>query len=252
MVDTVLRALVIEDSADIRELISETLQLAGFTVATAENGRAGLDLVGDVRPDLVTLDLTLPDLDGIEVCRRLRGQTDAYVVMLTARVEEIDMLLGLEVGADDYMTKPFSPRELRARVAALLRRPRTTAITAAPAAPVPASRTEDEPAGSVYAVGDLSVDVEAREARVDGRLLPLTRTEFDLLATLASNDRRVWDRDTLFRRVWNTDWAGDHHALEVHVANLRRKLGDPTRPDRRIKTVRGIGYRLQPFSDDRS
>jgi len=226
------RAVVVEDDADIRALLVELLRQSGFTSAEAATGSAGLTAVRDTDPDLVTLDLNLPDLDGIEVCRRIREQTQAYVIMLTARPDEIDRLVGLETGADDYLTKPFSPRELRARVAAMMRRPR---------------RREESGNGATPKVlrhGDLEVDVEGRIATLEGRELELTRTEFDLLTTLLTGPRRVWPRETLLRTVWGIEWIGDGHLVEVHMGNLRRKLGDDPRSGRYIRTVRGVGYRL--------
>ena len=227
-------AVIIDDDADIRALIAELLRQSGFEVTEAASGTDGLAAVRDVEPDVVTLDLNLPDLDGIEVCRRIREITDAYVVMLTARPDEIDRLMGLEIGADDYLTKPFSPRELRARIAAMLRRPRAGSASPSPSA------TPSEPVRH----GGLEVDIEGRLATLDGVELDLTRTEFDLLATLLSGPRRVWPRETLLRTVWGTDWVSDGHLVEVHMANLRRKLGDDPRSGRYIRTVRGVGYRL--------
>jgi DNA-binding response OmpR family regulator len=227
-------AVIVDDDADIRALIAELLRQSGFEVTEAASGTDGIAAVREVQPDVVTLDLNLPDLDGIEVCRRIREITDAYVVMLTARPDEIDRLMGLEIGADDYLTKPFSPRELRARIAAMLRRPRSGAV--APPGPV-------APAELVRH-GGLEVDIEGRLVMLDGMELDLTRTEFDLLATLLSGPRRVWPRETLLRTVWGTDWVSDGHLVEVHMANLRRKLGDDPRSGRYIRTVRGVGYRL--------
>jgi DNA-binding response OmpR family regulator len=233
-------AVVIEDDPDVRALLVELLQQSGFSVTDCSAGTDGLRAVRDRDPDLVTLDLNLPDLDGIEVCRRLRETSEAYVIMLTARPDEIDRLVGLETGADDYLTKPFSPRELRARVAAMMRRPRRRATAAAPeqAAPAPADQSE------IMRLGELEVDLEGRLAHLSGSELPLTRIEFDLLATLLSGPRRVWPRETLLRTVWGTEWAGDGHLVEVHMGNLRRKLGDDPRNGRYIRTVRGVGYRL--------
>jgi two-component system, OmpR family, response regulator len=233
MVEKTRSAVIVDDDPDIRALIAELLRQSGFEVTEADTGAAGITAVQDVQPDVVTLDLNLPDLDGIEVCRRIREITDAYVVMLTARPDEIDRLMGLEIGADDYLTKPFSPRELRARIAAMLRRPRSTA--GADAA---------EPAAELVCHGGLEVDLEGRLVMLDGVELELTRTEFDLLATLLSGPRRVWPRETLLRTVWGTDWVSDGHLVEVHMANLRRKLGDDPRSGRYIRTVRGVGYRL--------
>ena len=229
-----LSAVIVDDDEDIRALIAELLRQSGFETIEAATGADGIAAVRDRQPDVVTLDLNLPDLDGIEVCRRIREITDAYVVMLTARPDEIDRLMGLEIGADDYLTKPFSPRELRARIAAMLRRPRT-AGGAGMALGTPAETLRH---------GGLEVDVEGRLAILDGAELDLTRTEFDLLATLLSGPRRVWPRETLLRTVWGTDWVSDGHLVEVHMANLRRKLGDDPRSGRYIRTVRGVGYRL--------
>jgi len=234
LVERTWSAVIVDDDADIRALIAELLRQSGFEITEAATGAEGLAAVREVQPDVVTLDLNLPDLDGIEVCRRLREITDAYVVMLTARPDEIDRLMGLEIGADDYLTKPFSPRELRARIAAMLRRPRSAGGSVA---------ALTAPAGALRH-GDLEVDPEGRLALLDGVELELTRTEFDLLATLLSGPRRVWPRETLLRTVWGTDWVSDGHLVEVHMANLRRKLGDDPRSGRYIRTVRGVGYRL--------
>jgi DNA-binding response OmpR family regulator len=236
------RAVVIEDDPDVRSLLAELLQQSGFTVTDCGSGGEGLRAVRELDPDLVTLDLNLPDLDGIEVCRRLRETTEAYVIMLTARPDEIDRLVGLETGADDYLTKPFSNRELRARVAALMRRPRRRV-----AAPVTEMRPEPE-GNEVLKLGPLEVDLEGRLAHLEGQELPLTRIEFDLLATLLSGPRRVWPRETLLRTVWGTEWAGDGHLVEVHMGNLRRKLGDRRGQVRFVETVRGVGYRLRAAS----
>ncbi|KAB2349076.1 response regulator transcription factor [Actinomadura rudentiformis] len=225
------RALVIEDAADVRLLLCEVLQKSGFEVWEAATGQRGLDRVDEVEPDLITLDLTLPDLDGIEVCRRLRTMTTAYIVVLTARLEEADRLVGLEVGADDYVTKPFSVLEFRARVAAMFRRPRTAA-------------TSEGRKPKTLRFGELAIDEESREVRLSGRLVDLTKIEFELLAILASNPRRVWERETLTRLVWRTEWPGNDHVIDVHIANLRRKLGDDARSGRWIRTVHGVGYRL--------
>ncbi|HEY3632813.1 MAG TPA: response regulator transcription factor [Jatrophihabitantaceae bacterium] len=236
------RALVVEDDADIRALLVEVLGQAGFTVDTTGSGRDALGLAQRLDPDLVTLDLGLPDLDGVEVCRRLRAAgLEAYVIMLTARDEEIDRLIGLEIGADDYLSKPFSPRELRARAMAMMRRPRRSS---GPGSTGSTRSADDEVAA--LRLGELSVDVDGRIATLAGAELDLTRTEFDLLATLLSGPRRVWTRETLLNQVWGTAWARDFHLIEVHIANLRRKLGDDSRSGRWIRTVRGVGYRLGP------
>jgi DNA-binding response OmpR family regulator len=234
LVERAWSAVIVDDDADIRALIGELLRQSGFEVTEAATGAEGIAAVREVEPDVVTLDLNLPDLDGIEVCRRIREITDAYVVMLTARPDEIDRLMGLEIGADDYLTKPFSPRELRARIAAMLRRPRSVSGSAAELSSPPETVRH----------GGLEIDIEGRLVLLDGVELDLTRTEFDLLATLLSGPRRVWPRETLLRTVWGTEWVSDGHLVEVHMANLRRKLGDDPRSGRYIRTVRGVGYRL--------
>jgi DNA-binding response OmpR family regulator len=184
-----------------------------------------------VDPDLVVLDLGLPGSDGIEVCRGLRTFSDCYVLMLTARADEVDTLIGLSVGADDYVTKPFSPRELMARVRVLLRRPRRAPVAVA-----------ESP--TVLRVGPVSIDVDAREVRLDGELVDLTRTEFDVLATLAARPGRAFTRRALIDEVWGPGWVGDEHLVDVHVLHLRRKLGDTADAQRVVRTVRGVGYRI--------
>lgn len=238
-------ALIVEDDDDIRQLLVELLQQVDFTVMAVSSGRDAIDAVREYDPDLVTLDLGLPDLDGVEVCRQIRSISDAYVIMLTARADEIDRLMGLEIGADDYLTKPFSPRELRARALAMLRRPRRTSVTADVASGDAPVRVLPEPDGiEPYRLGELTVDVEGRTVDLGGTELELTRTEFDLLRTLMSNPRRVWPRETLLREVWGVDWFSDGHLVEVHMANLRRKLKDDPKQARYVRTVRGVGYRL--------
>ncbi|MDF9276841.1 response regulator transcription factor [Arthrobacter sp. EH-1B-1] len=250
-------AVVVEDDPDIRELLVLTLSMVGFNIIETASGREALALVREHKPDLVTLDLNLPDLDGMEVCRQLRPETDAYIVMITARVEEIERVLGLEIGADDFIIKPFSPREVRARVAAMFRRPRSFVdggsgsrdAASREAVSRDAAGTEAAAGSAVDGVvvhGSLSVDVEGRVARLGGEELPLTKIEFDLLATLITGARRVWTRETLLERVWGEGWTDDHHLVEVHIRNLRKKLGEDTREPRFIKTVRGVGYRMIP------
>jgi DNA-binding response OmpR family regulator len=220
------RILVVDDEAPIRELVRGYLEREGFEVETAMDGLAAVDAVRASAPDVVVLDVMLPGLDGIEVCRRIRTFSDAYVLMLTARGEEIDRIVGLTVGADDYLVKPFSPRELVARVRALLRRPRGAADVRA-----------TTPVG-------FEIDESRRVVRVDGAAVPLTTLEFDLLAVLARDPGIVIGRQALLDRVWGPEFVADDHLVDVHIANLRKKLGDdPARP-RFIETVRGVGYRL--------
>jgi DNA-binding response OmpR family regulator len=223
------RALVVDDAAEFRELVASVLRSEGFVVELAEDGPRALAAAQSFAPDVVVLDLGLPGMDGVEVCRRLRTFTDAYVVMLTGREDEVDKLIGLSVGADDYETKPFSPRELVARVRAMLRRPRTAA-----------------PAGvRTRRVGSLEVDPAAREARLHGAVVELTRIEFDLLDALSERPRTALTRGQLMERVWGPNWFGDDHLVDVHVSKLRQKLGDDARAPRYIRTVRGVGYRLE-------
>jgi DNA-binding response OmpR family regulator len=220
------KILVVDDEAPILELVRGYLEREGFEVETATDGLAAVDAVRASAPDVVVLDVMLPGLDGIEVCRRIRTFSDAYVLMLTARGEEIDRIVGLTVGADDYLVKPFSPRELVARVRALLRRPRGAAVERAPT-----------PIG-------FEIDESRRVVRVDGTPVALTALEFELLAVLARDPGIVIGRQALLDRVWGPEFVADDHLVDVHIANLRRKLGDdPTRP-RFIETVRGVGYRL--------
>jgi len=226
-----LRALVVDDELALANLVTGYLRQDGFEVEVAVDGEEALRLARTVDPDVVVLDLGLPGIDGIEVCRRLRTFSDCYVVMLTARAEEVDTLIGLSVGADDYVTKPFSPRELLARIRVMLRRPRTVT-----------SRAE-EPTPTIV-VGDLHIDVGAREARVAGELVPLTRTEFDVLSTLAARPSSVFSRSSLIEAVWGGNWVGDEHLVDVHVLHVRQKLGDTAERQQYVRTVRGVGYRI--------
>jgi DNA-binding response OmpR family regulator len=225
--------LVVEDTDEIRELVATVLGKAGFDVRTVSTGA---DCMAEIRrqtPDLIVLDLGLPDADGTEICRQVRAETECYVLMLTARAEEVDLLIGLAVGADGYMAKPFSPRELVARIQAMLRRPRSVV-------PTPREPAEE----TVRRLAELEVDEDSREVRVDGEVVDLTRTEFDLLAALASRPGRVLQRETLLREVWQTDWEGNLRLVEAHMSNLRRKLQAAGLSHPEIKTVRGVGYRL--------
>jgi DNA-binding response OmpR family regulator len=223
--------LVVEDTDEIRELVATVLTKAGMDVRTVGSGAECMAELRRRAPDVIVLDLGLPDADGTEVCRQIRAESECYVLMLTARAEEVDLLIGLAVGADGYMAKPFSPRELVARVQAMLRRPRT---------PAPAEPVQD----TVRRLAELEVDEESREVRVDGAVVDLTRTEFDLLAALASRPGRVLQRETLLREVWQTDWEGNLRLVEAHMSNLRRKLQAAGLSSPEIRTVRGVGYRL--------
>lgn len=224
------RVLVVDDEQSLAKVVARYLERDGHQVECVFDGPAAVAAARHKPPDVVVLDLGLPGLDGIEVCRQLRTFTDCYVVMLTARNDEVDKLIGLGVGADDYLTKPFSPRELVARVRAMLRRPRSDAGNGQDAPP----RT----------FGPLCVDVTAREVQLDGRTVDLTRTEFELLAALSARPRMAFSRRQLIDAVWGQDWVGDEHLVDVHVGHLRRKLGDDPAATRFIRTVRGVGYRM--------
>jgi DNA-binding response OmpR family regulator len=225
---TPTRVLVVDDEPPIIELVRGYLEREGWEVASATDGPAAVAAARATPPDVVILDVMLPGLDGIEVCRQLRTFSDAYVLMLTARGEEVDRVVGLTIGADDYLVKPFSPRELVARIKALLRRPRGMATNAA-AAPV----------------SGLEVDEPRRLVRVDGAPVELTALEFDLLAFLARDPGVVVRRSSLLERLWGSEFVADDHLVDVHIANLRRKLGDDPASPRFIETVRGVGYRLR-------
>jgi DNA-binding response OmpR family regulator len=229
-----VRVLVVDDEPPIVELVRGYLAREGWTVESAVDGPSALELARATAPDVVVLDVMLPGLDGVEVCRRLRAFSDAYVVMLTARSEEIDRIVGLSVGADDYLVKPFSPRELVARIKAMLRRPRTGAGSADSAGAATASGA---PAG-------LEIDEPRHQVRVDGSPVELTVTEFGILAALGREPGVVVSRAALLDRVWGAEFVGDDHLVDVHVANLRRKLGDDPAAPRFVETVRAVGYRL--------
>ncbi len=225
------RVLVVDDERSLAKVVASYLEREGHDVVCVFDGVDAVDEAQRQAPDVVVLDLGLPGLDGIEVCRRLRTFTDCYIVMLTARSDEVDKLVGLGVGADDYLTKPFSPRELVARVRAMLRRPRGGS----------AGPGEEDPP---RAFGPLRVDVAGREVHVNGVAVTLTRTEFDLLAVLSARPRMAFSRRALIEAVWGDDWVGNEHLVDVHIGHLRRKLGDDSNAPRFIRTVRGIGYRM--------
>ena len=227
-----LQALVVDDEEHLARLVADYLAREGFTAQIALDGERALELAREQPPDVVILDLMLPGIDGVEVCRQLRTFTDAYVIMLTARAEEVDKLIGLAVGADDYLTKPFSPRELTARVKAMLRRPRGPRPT--------------HSGGPVRQFGDLIIDPAAREALIGGNPVELTRLEFDLLDTLSAQPRVAFSRRQLVEHVWGDTWFGDEHIVDVHIVRLRRKLGDDAAHPRYVRTVRGVGYRMGP------
>jgi DNA-binding response OmpR family regulator len=226
------RVLIIEDDPNVSEVVARYLEREGYRVERVSDGALGLERALADPPDLVVLDLMLPSLDGLEVCRQLRATAPVPVIMLTARGEEADRIAGLELGADDYVAKPFSPRELTARVKAVLRRA-AGAMSSVP------------PEESVLRAGSLELDVLAHEARVDGDLVPLTAKEFDLLAHLMRHPRRAFRREELLEDVWGFAY-GDTSTVTVHVRRLREKIeSDPSAP-RHVCTVWGVGYRFEP------
>ena len=243
-----LHALVVEDDADISAVLVATLEGAGFRVSTVTNGRKAVDMVAAEPPALVTLDLGLPLMDGIEVCRHIREHSNCYVIIITAREDEIDRLIGLEVGADDFMLKPFSPRELRARVAALFRRPRGESLAGLlPAQPLsPDHRPPAAPDPVTIRCGaGLVIHPTRREVCVDDTVVEVTRIEYDVLEHLATRMSRVCTREEMVRTIWSSTLPDDHHLVDVHVANLRAKLRRHS-DAAWIHTVRGVGYRLDP------
>ncbi len=231
------RALVIETNDRSRAGTIHTLSMQGFDVDWADSGHRGVEMAGDIDPDLITIAVDLPDLDGIEVCRRIRESSDAYIVLISTHEDELERLMGLEIGADDFLNEPFNPRELQVRVSAMFRRPRKG----------PASRAEVTFSPRIsrsFRHGTLKLDVNSRIVTVLGTEARLTKTEFDLLAMLLSNPTRVWSREVLMAAVWGGGWVKDTHVVEVHVGNLRRKLNRLDPDTEFIHTVRGVGYRM--------
>ena len=215
--------VVVDDEPNIADLVDLYLAREGFRVLKTETGEAGLQAVKDHRPRLVVLDVGLPDVDGLEVCKRLRATSQIPVIFLTARDSEVDRVLGLELGGDDYLTKPFSPAELVARVKAVLR------------------RVDGGPAAEVMQAGQVAIDAGRREVRVAGEPVDFTTKEFDLLRYLAERPGLALSRQQILDGVWGYDWYGDARTVDVHIAQVRKKLGDSVE----IKTVRGVGYRLE-------
>lgn len=224
------QALLVEDSREFVALGRRLLEGEGFDVTTTADGIEAVTLARRLRPELILLDISLPGIDGFEVCRRVREFSDAYVVMVTGRADEVDRVVGLTVGADDYVTKPFSARELSARIGAMRRRPRSTAQA------------------GVREFNGLRLEVDARVVELDGQQLDLTRIEFDILAELTAEPKRVFSREQLLSSVWGGEWFGDDHMVDVHVGNLRRKLGESGSNPRFIRTVRGVGFKFDPVS----
>lgn len=274
-------AVVVEDDDDVRAALAEVLQQSGFAVHSTSTGFEGVEAVRMHNPDIVTMDVGLPDFDGIEASRRIRMFSDAYLIIVTGKVDEADALMGFEAGADDYLTKPFRPRELRARIGAMLRRPRMFNAPA-PGEPLSAGRlgrparqavkddadaevlcsvpVEEAPAEQSvastccdFAHKGLTLHESSRQAAINGVPVDLTRTQFDILLVLMENGRTVQTRADLVRRLRNEPYstnsfvgAGEERAVEVHLGNLRKRLGDNSRNPRWIETLRGVGYRMTP------
>lgn len=223
------RILIVDDELELRGMVRRYLESEGFEIVEASNGAEGLDRIRATSPDLVILDIGLPDVDGIELLRQIRGRSEVPVIMLTARAEEIDRVVGLSVGADDYVTKPFSPRELVARIKAVLRRGRSLA---------------GGPITEVVEFDGLSIDTAARTVVRDGRPVELSALEFDLLTALSAAPGRVFTRAQLLERVWGFDYYGVERVVDVHIGNIRKVLGDNPADPSFIGTVRGVGYKF--------
>jgi DNA-binding response OmpR family regulator len=220
--------VVVDDERPLADLVARYLTREGYRVEVAYDGPAGLELIARLDPDVIVLDLMLPGIDGLEVARRVRATSDAYLVMLTARSDEVDRIVGLRVGADDYVTKPFSVAELVARIQAMLRRPRRGAV---------------EPDGERQ-VGALRIDPASHQAWLADAPLVLTPIEFALLERLSAAPRQVWSKEQLLEQVWGSASYRDPHVVAVHVGNLRRKLSEAGDRSGLVDTVRGVGYRL--------
>jgi len=222
------RILIVDDEPELRSMLRQYLSREGYDVAEAVTGRTALDTVSSSEPDLVLLDVGLPDIDGFEVLREIRASCDVPVIMLTARDDEVDRVVGLSVGADDYVVKPFSPRELVARIQAVLRR----------------GGGSERGADETLRFSGLSIDVASRDVNVDGEDVDLSALEFDLLIALAKGPNRVFTREQLLERVWGWDYFGVDRVVDVHVGNIRKALGDDASKPRFIATVRGVGYKF--------
>jgi len=230
----VTKILVVDDEASIVTLLKFNLEQAGFKVVTALNGKEGYWLASQESLDLIVLDLMLPEMDGMEICKSLRQEKiNTPILMLTAKDDELDKILGLELGADDYLTKPFSPREVVARVKAILRRTKIN------------EEIEPTVVERVLKIGDLDILPEQYEARFKGEKLELTPKEFELLLYLAQHSGKVLSRDQLLNAVWDYDYAGDTRIVDVHISHLREKIEQDTKQPQYIKTIRGFGYKME-------
>ncbi|MFA7175486.1 MAG: response regulator transcription factor [Kiritimatiellia bacterium] len=225
------RILVVDDEPNVLELLSLYLNREGFTVSTAADGKAAVQAFDSLQPDLVVLDIMLPEMDGWEVCRNIRGKSQTPIIMLTARNDDYDRIIGLEMGADDYLPKPFNPRELVARVKAVLRRTK--------------SADNSETTSEMLRFPLLDVDKNRHAARLVDTEIPLTPKEFDLLWALASHPGRTFTREELLEHIWGYDFFGDDRTIDVHIKRLRRKLEPDGHPYRYIHTIWGVGYRME-------
>ena len=228
------RVLVVDDEVALAEIISSYFKKDGFEVLASHDGLDAVEKARVFQPDFIVLDLMLPGLDGIEVCKEIRKFSDSYIIMLTARDEELDKVIGLAVGADDYMVKPFSTKELIARAHAMLRRPR-------------ASKTEIS--SEIITLGDLVINADTRSVQIRGQLVELTRTEFDLLLVMARRPKVAFSRRQLLNGVWDTSWHGDDHVVDVHVGHMRKKMEELATGARYIHTVRGVGYAVHEIKE---
>ncbi len=225
---TPAKILVVDDELTIRTLVRRYLEREGYQVEIAENGETALRLFEQMEPELVVLDLMLPDINGYELCQRMQSRTNVYILMLTARSDEADKVQGFALGADDYLTKPFSLKELSARISAILKRQRTSSPS-----------TEQ-----LLKYRSIAIDPVRREVRVGPELIELTALEFDLLYLLAQTPGKVWRRSDLIREVWGYDYVGDERVVDVHIGQIRKKLEDNTSEPLYVKTVRGVGYKF--------
>ena len=229
-----LRVLVVEDEIELAAVVISYFEREGYLVDSAVDGPGAVEKARVGLPDLVILDLMLPGFDGIEVCRQIRTFSNAYILMLTAREEEIDKIVGFAVGADDYVVKPVSPRELIARAKAILRRPRTQEI---------GSKVESD--DDLLRFAEIELDSNSRTVTVGDKVVELTKTEFDLLEVMMESPKSVFSRRTLLESVWGGEWYGEIHVVDVHVGHLRKKLADAGGSDGLIRTIRGIGYGME-------